>query len=222
MKGTTMKAPNEFPLLDPEITEAIPDLNDPDGRGKPMFEAAALRERLKNEKRQILLALNRCSCDSPMGPASTTNFDSSADAEALLTGVAVGTLTAPIQETERSSLLRQLRATECAIPLAENGAADVENDVIQAACEDVRPVARDIIQDTVAAAQHFLSCLEAQEQFFTLLARRGLRTGRRPPWLNSWPQEIGLLRGDIHRPPLGSYIKSRCESAGIPKPSERK
>jgi hypothetical protein len=216
------KKRDEFDLLDPEIVQAVPNLHDVDGPGKPIHEAARLAQRLEADRKVILAKLRLCSADSPMGPGTVTRFDPETDGHALLAGTDVSTLVAPIQESERSSLLRQLRAVEAALPEAKDRVGEIESRIVVEQSELLRPIAQEIIEDVTSAAQTLLDCLAVESQFFNLITKRGFHGGKRPAFLHFWPQESAWLGGDNGRPCLAYYIKTRCESAGIPAPEERK
>jgi hypothetical protein len=111
--------------------------------------------------------------------------------------------------------MRQLRALERAIPSAEGQVGGLEATIILEQCEAVRPIAQQIVQDTIDACRHLLACLQTERQFHDLLNRRGLRHDRRPGYLQEWPQMIGWLNGDMHRPSLQYFINERSKAAGL-------
>lgn len=201
-------------LLDDEIAGQIPDLSEPGGLGQPLLDAVALLRRLQEQKRQVLAELVTTSEDAGFG-TSRLRHDPSADAQALLAGADLATMVAPVAETRRATLLRQLRALERAIPEAEGRIGGIEAETILETCEAVRPVAQQIAQDTINAARHLLACLQAEREFHEVLNRRGLRHDRRPGWLRLWPQMAAWLDGDVHRPSLSHFIHERAVAAGL-------
>lgn len=205
----------EFNLLDSTVIERVPNLREPGGPGQPILNAANLFHQLQDARKKILAELSGCSGPGPVGPA--IQYNPADDAAALLAGTPVEELCAPVEESRRGALLRQLRAIDAALPSAQSSIAETECQIILAECERLGPLAKEFIQSTLDACENLLVCLRAQEQFFELLRKRGLRTDRRPPWMALWPQEIGWLRGDVHRPSLGRFIEDRAKAAGLAK-----
>ena len=206
------KPNTEFDLLDPEVVASVPDLHHAP-EGEPIRRAADLAQKLESERNRIVGELAYCSDAGPCGPM--VRYDASKDAQTLLDGADVATLTAPVEESHRSALLRQLRACEGAAPTARARVGEIEGGIIVEQCQQLAPVAREIIGETLAAAEHLLVCLRAEQQFYDLLNRRGLSEGKRLGWMQLWPQMLGWLNGDIHRPPLAKFITDRAEAAGI-------
>lgn len=204
----------EFNLLDRETIAAVPNLRQEGGPGQPIIDAANLFHRLQEGQKRVLRDLQaRSGPDSTGNP--TVKYDAGSDATLLLRGEPVESLTARVEEDAYFSLRRQLRAIEAALPEAETQVSITECRVIQEESQKLAPVAQAILQDVVDAAETLLDCLRVEQQFFALCARQGLRNDRRPPAMVLWPQEIGWLNGDVHRPPLAYYIKLRRESAGL-------
>ena len=215
MLTKTKKRENEFNLLDEKVVEAIPDLRDPDGLGKPVHEASSLREKLQKEKKRIIGELANCSEMGPVGPI--TKFSTEKDVETLLAGTPVSVLTAPVQESYRSGLLRQLRACEAAISVSQDRIRETEMKLIAEETNKLKTIdaVRDIFGDTIAAAENLLACLRTQEEFCRLLRLRGYRDTYGNAWWNFQPLEFAWLKGDIHRPSLEFYIESRSNSIGL-------
>lgn len=209
---------DEFHLLDDEVVEAVPNLRDPAGPGRLIHDAIAIREKLRDARKKVVGELATCTGPGDLGPK--TKFDASADAAAILNGVDVSTLESPVQETRRGSLLRQLRALDHAIPLTEDRPRQLECEIISAVCEELRPIAQDFVQATIDACENLLVALQAEAQFHELLRIRGIREVLRPEYLKQWPQMIGWLRGDVHRPPLKKFVELRREAAGLPVDGE--
>ena len=215
MLTKTKKRENEFNLLDEKVVEAIPDLRDPDGLGKPVHEASSLREKLQKEKKRIIGELANCSEMGPVGPI--TKFSTEKDVETLLAGTPVSVLTAPVQESYRSGLLRQLRAVNSALPAAQERVRTYESNLIAEQANKLKSIdaVRSVFRDTIEAAENLLECLRTQEQLCTLIRKRGFKDPYGNGWWNFQPLEFAWLKGDIHRPSLEFYIESRAGSIGL-------
>ena len=205
---------DEFYLLDEKVIDAIPDLQKLGGPGQPIIEAGNLLHRLQESRKRIIAELSGCTGQDSAG-RPTIKYDADADAKLLLSGVAVETLTSSIEESHRSSLLRRLRAVDCALSIASDRPAQLECTIIPLECQKLGDVAQGIVRDVLEAAQHLLICLETQKQFCQLLERNGFREPMRPTWMRVWPQESSWLAGDNNRPPLQRFIKDKCEASGI-------
>ena len=205
---------DEFYLLDEKVIDAIPDLQKPGGPGQPIIEAGNLLHRLQESRKRIIAELSGCTGQDSAG-LPTIKYDARADAELLLSGVAVETLKSSIEESHRSSLLRQLRAVGHAVGIAEGRPAQLECIIIPQESQKLSDIAQGIVRDVLEAAQHLLICLETQKQFCQLLERNGFREPMRPTWMRVWPQESSWLAGDNNRPPLQRFIKDKSEAAGI-------
>ena len=204
----------QYPLLDPEVVQAVPNLRDLNGLGKPIHDAHAFRQRLRGVKEKVLAELGTCSGPGTVGP--TVRFDPSKDAAAILGGeVQIEALIAPLEETRRGSLLRQLRALEHAIPQVEDMPRQLECKIVPAVCEKLRLIAQDLVQATLDACENLLVAVRTESQFHELLSRKGVREDLRPGYMRPSPQALGWLGGDIHRPPLETFIRDRREAAGL-------
>ena len=210
----TKNKKDEFYLLDKEIIDAIPDLQKPGGPGQPIIEAGNLLHRLQESRKRIIAELSGCTGQDSAGRPAV-KYDAGADAELLLSGVAVESLTAPVEESRRSSLLRQLRAVECAISNAEYRPVALETQIIPEECAKLTDIALGFVRDTIGACEHLLVCLKAQAQFHRLLEKRGLREPMRPYWMRDWAVENSLRSGDDYRPSLERFVKDKSEAAGI-------
>jgi len=209
----------EFDLLDPEVVGAVPNLRDPDGPGKPIHDAFALRQQLQNARKKVLAELNTTSGPGDFG--SKIKFNAADDAAAVLAGVDAETLTAAVEESRRGSLLRQLRALEHALPIAEDKPRQLEFQIIPQICETLRPIAQDVVQCVLDACENLLVMLRTEAQFHELLRQKGVRADLRPGYMRPSPQAYAWLAGDIHRPPLSTFIKDRREAAGLDADAEK-
>ncbi len=197
---------------------AIPDLGALDGPGKPIHDAARLRQRLEAVKKKVLAELATCTGPGDLGPK--VKFDPGADAAAILNGTDPETLVAPVQETRRGSLLRQLRGLERALPQVEDKPRQLESEIIPKICEDLRPIAQKIVQQTIDAAEALLAAVRTEAQFHELLRIRGVREDMRPGYMREWPQMTSWLHADRCWPSLERFIELRREAAGLPAPEK--
>jgi hypothetical protein len=200
-----------FHNLSEQVLAQIPDLRDPNGPGKAVHEAQATWERLQSERKRVSEELRKCSTSGPGG--SIAKFDSVVDAGLLLEGAAVDSLTAPVEESRRSTLMRQLRAIEHALPGAEQRIHRAATATTIRACKDLQPAAAGIIEKTLIAAETLLNCLRDEAEFFQSCSRRGL--SNRPGHWHLQPVEETLLFGAHGYSSLEVYIRERRQIWGI-------
>jgi hypothetical protein len=203
----------EFSLLDERLIDSIPDLQTPGGPGEKMLAAARLFHGLEASQKKIISQLHNCTNYSePSRPQ--IQYNPADDSQALLRGEPIENLIAPAEESQRLSLLRQLRATEIAAPQARIRISEQETKIIQSECGKLRPALAPIIGDTLNAVENLVVCLRAERQLFGLLSRRGFTSDKRPNWLNFWPQELSWLNGGERWPSMEFYLAERrkfCE-----------
>ena len=177
-----------------------------------VVEAVALHRRLEAELKKVRGALAECSAPGPMG--STIRHDGERDAEALLSGTPVEDLRAPVQESERSALLRQFHALERAVPVALATKEQVFYRVCESEMARLTPLRKEIYNDVLMAFEALLSELRHYSNFLDALRRRGHYGMILERW-NLTPLENQLLHGGNLNMNLELYIDTRRKAAGI-------
>jgi len=197
--------------LPQKVIASIPDMRSPEGPGKAVHDALALWEKLKSEKGRIMGELAHCTEAGPFGPA--TRYDAGADAAALLGGADVSTLTAPVAESRRAGLLRQLAAVEHALPGAETAVHRTAIAVNREVCQQLQPVVAEVVEDVLVQMESLLNELRDLAQLFQTLSHRGL-SNRPAHWHLQAIEEL-ILFGARGYPSLEVFIKERRKIWGI-------
>jgi len=212
------KQTTEFNLLSQETIAAVLDLHDPQGPAKETHETIAFTRQLEDRRKQLIGELRTL----PSGDAPLRKFNAVEDAAALLAGTPVEGLVAPTATDRRATAERQLHAIEAAIDPARDLVREANLRVVSRESAKIAPVAREVLQEVVEAADTLLDALRAWGQFIRLLELRGYDLmGGRSGWMQMWPQESAWLAGDDRRPNLEHYIRTRREVAGLDVQAEK-
>lgn len=204
----------EFDLLDADTIAAVPDLRDPSGPRRPIHEAVAFHRRLEATRLRLIDELRTLPSDG----APLRRFSAAEDARALLAGTPVDSLTAPSASDRRATATRQLHAIEAALGAAQVRIGDTTRRVVAEQCERIAPAARAVLGDLVDAAEHWLACLRAWQQFLRLCDVRGMQLADgRPSWMQLQLLETALAQGMPRMVSLERYIQERREGAGLGK-----
>ncbi|MCL5278691.1 MAG: hypothetical protein M1376_02145 [Planctomycetes bacterium] len=202
-------APDLDTLID-QVIAAVPDLNDLDGPAAEVHKLAALRDRLESDRKRIIAELAHCSADGPMGPGTTVRYDPGADAAALLNGAPIETLTAPVEESYRAGLLRQLRAAEAGLEQVRDRIPGMNQKVAAEQFARLRPLIARVIGKVLDRYRDLCAALEALNSLDHELARKGLSVGPRPPLMTGFDSRI--LGGGQNWPMLGYYVEERAKT----------
>jgi len=193
---------NELAGLPPDIVDQIPDCND-DPR---VVRAYELQEKLKREKRETVGLLANL---QEYAPEPAYRSDSQADAEKLLSGGDLESLTGPSAATQRSLLIRRLRALEVAIPAAEVRTQQACVEVVRQSCQRIRPVAEKFEKETLRCFEQLLCALKKQAKFYSLLGRKGFSRQSRPHHWQLTNFEQICVFGGLGFSCLDFYIEDR-------------
>jgi len=217
MSLLTKKKPSEKPDMDTLIEQVlaeVADLRAPGGPGEPVRKLASLRDELTTKKGQILTELQGCTVVDGDRPGSRTRFDPAQDAEALIGGVGVESLTAPAEETRRGSLLRQLRAIEAVLPDIPSRIASAELGVVQQEFQRIKPALAAVVGEILRRYQLLQEGIEALAGLEQQLNILGLRPDLRQPLITNY--ELQTVHGDNRgRPQLDWWVRQLRENWGL-------
>lgn len=203
------KSLNLNDLIDQALAE-VRDLKDPGGPAAEVHRLCRLREQIEKANKAVQEKLTQSSYDGPMGPRTLTRHDPEADAAALLRGEDLATLMAPVEESQRASLLRQHRAANALLDTLPDRIREIN---IKVAIEEygrIKPAVTKVVAALLDKYEELLSVLEAVQRFDHELNRKGLSFETRGPLFNGFDSQI--LGGGNGRPTLRWWIdKTRAE-----------
>ena len=171
------KRVGEFEELPREIVEKIPDCRD----DERVVRAYELMHRLRREKDQVIGDLSQLTEYGPSEPPHRS--DAEVDAQKLLAGEELASISGPDVATARSLLIRRLDALQIAVPASECRVQELCVTVIQENSEKIKKTAEFFEHETLRAFSQLLTALQKQSKFYRLLSQRGFARGARP---NHW------------------------------------
>jgi len=195
------KATAEFEI-GPEIVNRIPKISD-DDRIKKAGELYHRLVALKKGIRGQLAVLQ----EIPSEPA--TRHDVQIDAQTLLAGGDIETLKAPSSGSQRSNLLRQLRAAELAEPSALCKLQETNVKVIREEAEKIRDLAEGFETETLRCFEQLRSGLKSKARFYQFLRTQGFSSPALPHTWRLTDIEQKLLFGALGISCLEFYIAER-------------
>lgn len=185
----------------------LPNRDDPAGPFGPVLALAARARQVEKWHREIVGELAKCTADSPAAGAPTVRYDPAADIEAIIEGTDPRSLSAPVAESRRNSLLRQLRATT---PVPDILRERMRLQTIQIVGEQfskLRPLLRDIVAEILKRYSDLLAGLSALKSLDEELNRRGLACEAREQLFLGY--DAGILGGHNGQPSLQWHIDDR-------------
>lgn len=206
------KHAKDFLALDKATIEAVPNIKDD-------VELVTIDEQIRgfeSQKKAISKLISLTQNYPREGPmAKLPGVEK--DAQALIDGAEPEGLCGPDDIDRRRNLQRQLKAVEQAIVILRDQYLTMTASLVAQACIELEPLAKSFAEDTLAAFEQLAAQLQKQEQFFKLLTRRGIPTGRRPAHWNQTDIENRIIYGGAGLPTLSWYLKSRREYWGLPE-----
>ena len=209
-KDKRWKFSNEFLALDEGIINAVPDIDSDPG---PVAIIGKIKtfETKKKELDELIAACRNYPSDKPRVtlPAAET------DAEFLISGGDIESLSGPNDVDQKRNLQRQAKAIETAIIILWQRHREETARLTSAACEAITPTATKIAGETFRCFEQLLSQLEIQRQFYNLLDRKGLPAMRRPShWCLTFVEER-LVFGGAGQPNLRWFLDERKKYWGL-------
>ena len=199
-----------FEKLDAKMAEKIPSI-----KNFPEMVATTQKQRdLEVQLKQVNQKLN--DFYEGYSEGGTQRPSPEKDAELILSGAAVATLTGQSVDTEKQNLVRQKKSLELAILMQEEHRKMLESRLVSESCAEFKQWYIDtVIKPEITELKHLEKILQKKEVVNQHFSTKGYIEGYRPAgWLTT-AYEQNILHGGVNLCCLRFAIEQLCKTWNI-------